>query len=333
MDIDRFVAEHRPVWDRLEEAVADGPRGLARRGGDDIAELVRDYLAVSGHLAEARTRYGDPELDRYLSRLVSMAQGAIYGARPTTTRGLLDVFAGRYRAAIRRTLPHIVVAAAVLAVAIAGSALWAAFSGEAQAGVVPGFVDNLAGDADRELREASGSLSGFIFLNNVRVALLAFALGITLTAGTLLVLVQNGLLIGGLAGTATAFGGGARFWQLVLPHGFLELTAIVIAAGAGIRIGWSIVDPGDRLRRTALAEETKDAVLVAVGVIPAFLLAAAIEGLVTGVTGLPWVEIGLGALVAVGYVAWLAGLTARNRRTSGAGAAGAQSAPRSLIRR
>ena len=331
MDIDRFITEHRPVWERLEAAVADGPRGLARRSGAEIAAVVRDYQQVSAHLAEARTRYGDVELDRYLSRLVAMAQGAVYGARPRTTRELVSVFADRYRGALRRSLPQIGIAAVLLFGTILVTALWAAWSAEAQAGVVPGFVDNLAGDADRELREPSGSLSGFIFLNNVRVALLAFAFGITLTVGTVWVLVQNGALIGGLAGTATAFGGGARFWELVLPHGFLELIAIVIAAGAGLRIGWSIIDPGDRRRRAALAEETKDAVLVAIGVVPAFLLAAAIEGLITGVTGAPWFEIALGAVVAIVYVAWLAGVTTGRRPSAVPGEA--QRAPRSLTRR
>lgn len=321
MDIDRFISQYRPSWERLEAAVADGPRGLARRSGAEIAEVVRDYLEVTGHLAEARTRYGDAGLERYLSRLVAMAHGAIYGARPHSLRELVNVFAGRYRSALRRTLPHVALASVLLFGTILAVALWAAWSPEARAGLVPGFLEGLGGQA-QDLREPSGALSGFIFLNNVRVALLAFALGITLGLGTVVVLVQNGVLIGALAGAATALGGGPRFWSLVLPHGFLELTAIVIAAGAGLRIGWSVVEPGDRRRRTALAEESKDAILVVVGVVPAFLLAAAIEGLITGVTGAPAFEVALGALVAVVYIAWLA---SAGRRP--------QSRPRSFIRR
>lgn len=320
MDIDRFIAQYRPSWERLEAAVADGPRGLARRPGPEIAAVVRDYLEVSGHLAEARTRYGDIGLERYLSRLVAMAHGAIYGARPSSLRDLVAVFGARYRAALRRTLPHMAICAVLLAGTILAAALWTAWSPEAQAGLVPGYVQNLGGAADQDLRDPSGALSGFIFLNNVRVALLAFALGITLGLGTAFVLVQNGLLIGALAGTATALGAGGRFWALVLPHGFLELTAIVIAAGAGMRIGWSIVEPGDRRRRTALADESKDAILVVVGVVPAFLIAAVIEGLVTGVTGAPGLEIALGAIVAATYLAWLLaphGLASRVRAGRG----------------
>ena len=142
----------------------------------------------------------------------------------------------------------------------------------------------------------------------MQVAFFAFALGITLGVGTLFMVVQNALLLGVLAGAFAAAGKSGPFWSLILPHGLLELTAICIAAGAGLRMGWSIVDPGDRPRTRALAEEARDAVMVVLGVIPAFVIAAFIEGFVTG-SALPNpVEIGLGAAVAVGYVAFLFGV-------------------------
>jgi uncharacterized membrane protein SpoIIM required for sporulation len=93
----------------------------------------------------------------------------------------------------------------------------------------------------------------------------------------------------------------------VLPHGFLEIMAICIAGGAGLRIGWSLIDPGDRPRSVALQEEATDAVLVVIGVIPAFAIAALIEGFVTGRTGFPLLEVGLGAVVALAYLAFLFG--------------------------
>ncbi len=146
------------------------------------------------------------------------------------------------------------------------------------------------------------------------MAFLAFALGVTLCIGTLVVLVQNALLLGVLAGAFQAVGNGGRFWALVLPHGILELTAICIAAGAGLRMGWALIDPGDRPRSVALREETSEAVVVVVGVIPAFVVAAIVEGFVTG-SGVPdAIEIGLGIVLAVGYVALLIGLPVRRRR-------------------
>jgi uncharacterized membrane protein SpoIIM required for sporulation len=151
----------------------------------------------------------------------------------------------------------------------------------------------------------SAALSTLIFQNNVQVAFLAFALGITFGIGTVWVITTNAVFIGLLAGGFQAAGHAWTFWALVLPHGFLELTAICIAGGAGLRMGWAMIDPGDRARVTALGEESRDAVLLIVGVIPAFAVAAVIEGFVTGRTGTAILEVAVGAVVVVAYLTLL----------------------------
>jgi len=156
-------------------------------------------------------------------------------------------------------------------------------------------------------------LSLYILLNNVQVAFLAFALGITFCVGTVFVLVQNALMLGVLAGAFQAVGNAGPFWALILPHGLLELTAICIAAGAGLRMGWALVDPGDRLRARALRDDAAEAIVVVVGVIPALLVAALMEGFVTGSAMPDVLEIVLGAALAAGYVAFL---VSRSRRAS-----------------
>jgi uncharacterized membrane protein SpoIIM required for sporulation len=125
------------------------------------------------------------------------------------------------------------------------------------------------------------------------------------------------VLLGSLGGAFAAAGRAGVFWSLVLPHGFLELVAICIAAGAGLRMGWSIVEPGDRPRTVALAEEARDAVLVVVGVIPAFAVAALIEGFLSGATGSAPLEIAVGAAVAAAYVLFLFGASRRRRPLRG----------------
>lgn len=310
MDVDTFIAQYRPRWQQLEAACGKGPRGLARRSGAEIAEVVALYQEVSTHLAEARTRYRDPELVAYLTQVVAAAHGAIYGARSTSLRALLGVFGERYREAIRGTWPHIAVAAAALFGSLALVALLTGTSAEAQAGLAPGFAENFAERAGSDPRNPSPGLSTFFLVNNFRVAVTAFALGITLL-GTGAILLFNGANVGALAGTAHAVGEGWAFWSLILPHGLIELAAICIGAGAGLRIGWSLVEPGDRRRIRALQEEARAALLVIVGVLPAFAIAALLEGLLTDVTGLPALEVAVGVVVAAVYFAWLAGWPAR----------------------
>jgi uncharacterized membrane protein SpoIIM required for sporulation len=308
MDLDSYIQAHRQEWTQLEEAAAGGTRALGGRSGEDIKETVRLYLRASSHLAEVQTRYHDPALERYLNGLVGRAHGAIYGAAPASARSFLRFFGTRYREVFRRTLPFIGVVAALMALVVLATDLWVAGSREAQAGLLPGAAREAirgAGEGTSPGDVGSGALSALIFQNNVQVSFLAFALGITFGIGTIWVITTNAIFIGLLAGSFQAAGEGWRFWSLVLPHGFLELIAICIAGGAGLRMGWALVEPGDRPRTMALGEEARDAVLAILGVIPAFAVAALIEGFVTGRTGSPVVEVAIGAVVAAAYLTLL----------------------------
>ncbi|MGH2683445.1 MAG: stage II sporulation protein M [Actinomycetota bacterium] len=308
MDLDSYIQTHRVEWKRLEDASGGGSRNLANRPGEEIAEIIRLYLRASSHLAEVQTRYHDPALEGYLNALVARAHAAIYFARPASARSFGRLFGERYRDAIRRTRPHIAVVAGLLVLVALATDLWVATSPEARAGLLPPGAREAIRQAGRGASPFDfnpAALSTLILQNNVQVAFLAFALGITLGIGTVLVVVQNATFIGLLAGGFQAAGRAWTFWSLVLPHGFLEIIAICIAGGAGLRMGWAVVEPGDRPRVAALGEEARDAVLVVVGVIPAFVVAATIEGFVTGRTGLPLLEVLIGAVVALGYLALL----------------------------
>jgi uncharacterized membrane protein SpoIIM required for sporulation len=307
VDLDSYIASHRAEWGELDTATRHRGNRHPAEAGPEITELVRLYLRASSHLAEVQSRYHDPALEDYLNGLVSRARAAIYATEARSFRSLLRLFGSQYRTAIRATAPFIFVAASLLGATILLVDLWVVTSPEAQAGVI-------APQAREAIRQAGGgvdgglpgaALSAQILQNNLQVAFLAFALGITVGVGTIFVVFQNGVFIGLLAGAFHAAGQAPVFWALVLPHGFLELMAICIAAGAGLRMGWALVDPGDRARMVALSEEARNAVLVVVGVVPAFAIAATIEGLVTGRTGQPLLEVGLGALVAAAYAAFL----------------------------
>ena len=314
MDIDSYIGRHGDEWRWLEDAVRRSYR--AQLSGSDVTEVIRLYLRASTHLAEVQSRYHDPELEDYLNGLVARANAAIYGTETRSVRGIVATFGSRYREALRRTLPAILVVGGLLASVLVATDLWIATSPDARAGAVPqaaqDAIDRIGGGQVR-IDAPGAELSTAIFQNNVQVAFLAFALGIFLGVGTLWVIVQNAVFIGLLAGAFQAAGQAPAFWSLVLPHGFLELMAICIAGGAGLRMGWALIDPGDRPRHAALVEEARDAVLVVVGVVPAFAAAALIEGLVTGRTGLPLLEVTFGAVVAAGYVVLLLGRPGRLR--------------------
>src|SRR5690606_32672484 len=141
--------------------------------------------------------------------------------------------------------------------------------------------------------------------NNVRVSFMAFALGLFGVVPGILILAYNGLFLGQAAAWMIAAGDGGRFFGLILPHGLLELTSIVIAGGAGLALGWAWIAPGDRRRSDALAQEGRRAAAVVLGPMATFLVAGTIEGFLTG-SGLPAsVRVTVGASVFVAFTAYV----------------------------
>jgi uncharacterized membrane protein SpoIIM required for sporulation len=96
-----------------------------------------------------------------------------------------------------------------------------------------------------------------------------------------------------------------KFWGLILPHGLLELTAVFIAGGAGLRLGWTLIDPGDRTRRAALAEEGRRALAIVAGLVVVFAVAGTIEGFVTGSSLPTWARVGIGVVGEATLLSWL----------------------------
>ena len=165
-----------------------------------------------------------------------------------------------------------------------------------------------------------------MYTNNIKVAGLAFAGGILLCIPTALLLITNGASLGQAAGVFAAAGQSAKFYGLILPHGLLELTSVIIAGAAGLRLGWAVIDPGDRPRAIAIAEEGRRSVVLVLGVILTLLIAGIIEGFVTG-SALPTaVRVGIGVAVEVAFLVYAVLL---GRSAAGAGFSGALSEGRS----
>jgi uncharacterized membrane protein SpoIIM required for sporulation len=147
-----------------------------------------------------------------------------------------------------------------------------------------------------------------VLVNNIEVSFLAFAGGVLLCIGTGVILVQNGINVGIATGLFVHADQAGKFFGLILPHGLLELSSVVIAGAAGLRIGWAIVAPGDRPRSEALAEEGRRSVVIVLGLMLCFVVAGLIEGFVTP-SGLPtFARVGVGVLVEVGFIFWIVSL-------------------------
>lgn len=293
MNLKAFIAQRQPRWNQLETIVNDlARRGPRRTGPDDAEQLIHLYRQVSADLARLRTADADPQLNRQLNRLLSRAHGQLYRGRSRRQRwSVLHFFAVRFpqlfRANVRYTLTSFLICLIVYTMAYRAVQHHPEIIADILGGMDSEFIGNKeAADITERFRHGQQAVtaSGFsalITTNNIKVALTAFALGITFCLGTVYVLIINSAMLGGLAGAFAQSGIESTLWVTILPHGALELSAILVAGAAGLRMGWPLWCPGQRTRVRALRDGATEAVLIAVGLIPAFVVAGFIEGYVT----------------------------------------------------
>ena len=307
MDIDAFVAAHAPAWARLEQLVNKAHRP-GRCSGAELDELVDLYQRVSTHLSVVRTSSPDPMLVDRLSSLMARARGVVTGGRVHGWREVARFFTATFPAAVYRSRWWALGAAVFTLTVATACGIWVATHPEIHGALgTPEEIRQLV-EHDFEDYYSSAPAASFgahVFFNNAWVAALAFTFGVMLGVPTVWVLFQNAVNVGIAGGLMAAHGKLDVFFGLITPHGLLELTAIFIAGGVGMRIGWTIVDPGERRRGDAVAEEGRASVAVVLGLVAAFAVAGFTEAYVTP-SGLPtWARIAFGATVEVLFLTYV----------------------------
>jgi uncharacterized membrane protein SpoIIM required for sporulation len=322
VDVDRFLATNQPLWDRLAALTKQARGGVRRMSAADIDELVRLYQRTSTHLSYVRTYYRDPALTAKLTGLVASAGAVVYGTRPRTLRALGQFFTVTFPAAVWHNRRFVAVAAFVFFAPAIAIGTWLANSPAAVDAAAPAALREAYVHDDFESYYSSRPASEFaaqVTTNNIQVGFLAFATGIALCLPTVLLLAENGANVGFAGGLFHAAHQAPKFYGLILPHGLLELTAVIIAGASGLRLGWSLIDPGDRARGTAVREEGRRAVVMVLGLVLTFVVAGTIEGFVTGSSLPTWARVGLGVLVEAAFVLYVVtqGRAAASRGLSG----------------
>lgn len=303
MDVDTFIERHQHAWARLDELTRRARAGVGRLAPGELDELVGLYQRVATHLSHARTYYGDPALAARLTELTARAHALVYGTRARTLRSAARFLTDTFPAAVWGLRWLVLVSAAAFLLPGVAMGVWVSTSPAALEATGPAAVREAYIEEDFAAYYSSSPAAQFasqVTTNNIQVGILAFAGGLLLAAPTLAILAFNGANVGVAAGLFGAVGEQARFWGLILPHGLLELTAVFVAGAAGLRLGWTLVDPGDRRRGEALVEEGRRAMAVVLGLVGVFALAGVIEGFVTGAPWPTWLRIGIGVTAWAG---------------------------------
>lgn len=318
MTIGAFVRKKRPHWQRLEEMLGlmEGRAAVSRQRAF-LRELSANYRATAADLAFAQTHFRDTTVLQFLHQLVARAHNQIYRAQAISGAQFAHFFRREIPAAVRSHLTAVNWAAVVFVTGLMLGLSAVQFDEHAASIVLPASII----DSIYSGRMWTGPIfsvlpapvtSTALFTNNISVALMAFAGGLTFGVVSFWILFFNGVMLGmcfklcanyGLLGALAAF---------VVTHGFLEISSIILAGGAGFVVANALLRPGDYSRREALAVQARVGVRMAVVTVPALIVAGLLEAFVSPST-LPFAVKAIVGLAAGGCF-WLFLLGGRRTR-------------------
>ena len=259
IDLEKFIDGERPYWDELETTLARiESRTVWKLTLDEALRLHYLYERASAALVRIDTFSSDPDVQGYVESLVARAYSVIHsvpGPRRRRRFAPIRWFFGTFPRTFRR---HVGAFWLAMAVTLAGSAFGGAalaFDPDAKPVIMP-FPHLLGDPSDRvrqeERAERGGpkgghtSFASFLMTNNIRVSMLVLAFGLTWGIGTIVLLFYNGVILGAVV-VDYCLAGQAKFligW--LLPHGSVEIPAILLAGQAGLILGACLIGRGQR---------------------------------------------------------------------------------------
>lgn len=300
--LSEFVAARQARWADLTEILDRVDRRHPAPGIDAIDLAYELSREIAADLARAQLRYAGTDVERHLAHLVSRASRVLEMPPPRHPwRRAWFFLSSQWPQLVRRRQRPLALAAMVLlgGTFLGALATWVdpALGATMVGPEIAGAVER--GELWTDPIEAEGrhiATSAFIFTNNIKVAITAFAFGLVFGIGALLLLLYNGMHLGSvLAYTGTRPEVQRGLLDFIAAHGPVELTLITIAGGAGLWLGSALIDPGEHPRGEALRRRGREAVQLVVGTAPCFVLIGLVEGFVSPGHLLPtWLKAILG---------------------------------------
>jgi uncharacterized membrane protein SpoIIM required for sporulation len=278
IDLQRFVANERPHWSELEkmlnhlEAEPNASMTL-----DQLSRFHQLYERASADLARITTFSSEPETRRYLESLVSRAYAEIHETRERRTRlAPLKWFFLTLPQTFRRHVRAFYLSVAITLAGCAFGGLALAFDPDSRHATMA-FGHEQMSPEERVRREEQAttdrlsgqktSFSAYLMTHNTRVSIFTLALGMTWGVGTILLLFYNGVILGAISVDYVRAGQTKFLLGWLLPHGVVEIPAILIAGQAGLVLALALIGRGNRMPLTArLREVSRDLATLIFGV-------------------------------------------------------------------
>ena len=308
-----WLEKRQSHWKRLEHLLDQVQNnGLVSLTRLELQELGLLYRQAAADLSALREDPTGKAYSRFLNLILSRAHNIIYAGEKSSARGIVHFYRYKYPQIFRDNLKLIATALLLFAVgSLAGMLLALTRPDYMRLFLSPAMMDRIEHHKmwTDSIFSVAPAVSSRIMTNNITVSFVAFAMGITAGAGTVLSMVFNGVLLG-VVGTACWLNDmSLSLWSFVAPHGVLELPAIFIAGGAGLRIAQGMLFPGMLSRQDSLAKAGGEAVRLLVGIIPILVVAGLIEAFISP-SALPWQWkfslAGATAVIFFGYLSFCA---------------------------
>jgi uncharacterized membrane protein SpoIIM required for sporulation len=285
--------------------VQDARGRVARLDSDEVLELGRLYRITTSDLAVARRDFPQDQATERLNDLVATAHSLVYSESPTSGRRLRRLVSSELPRSVRAGWRFILVSFAALAVPLFATLAIGLLLPDIAAAALPAETRQhlaerrLWTDIPEGFRPLVGPL---IIANNVQVAIMALAGGLTAGTLTLYVLGTNGAFLGTVLAVVQAYGLSGGLLSFTAAHGPLEMSCIILSGAAGLRLAWAILRPGDRSRRDAARLAGAQAVRVMFVVIPALGVAGTLEAFLSPSEAPLAIKIAVG--LAAGALLW-----------------------------
>lgn len=301
-----FLRQNKDKWLEYERMLFQ--ENQAEIDPDRLAEL---YIQLTDDLAYSRTFYPKSQIVKYLNGLAARTHLAIYKNKKEQGNRFFTFWTTELPLIYRESHKYMLYSMLIFTFTfIVG--IFTAYSDEEFLRIVlsDAYVDmtleNIQSGDPMGVYKDSASFPMFVQIafNNIKVSFMAFALGVFFSFGTIYILFRNGLMLGSFF---MLFHTEGLIWEalpVIYIHGTLELSAIVIAGGAGFMLGNSILFPGTYTRIYSIQRAAQAGVKIIVGLIPVFLLAAFLESYITRLTEMPLAIKLLIIILSLAFVIW-----------------------------
>ncbi len=272
-----FIKKNKDRWLKNQHQPSGDPDEMAK----DFTQLVED-------LAYAKTFYPSGKVTRFINNEASKVYLTIYKNRKEESNRLVTFW--KYDLPLTFYKHHgVMLFSFIVFLLFFAFGFFASSQDEnfTRSVLSSGYVDmtkeNIENGNPFGVYESGNPILSWlrIMINNIKVSTIAFTSGIFCGVPTIYILIQNSVMVGVFDEMFASQGLGLDFWLVVFVHGTLEITAIIVAAAAGLVLGKSFLFPGTIKRIDAFKQGAKDGVKMIIGLMPVFALAAFFEGLIT----------------------------------------------------